>query len=236
MTIAKIIKGSGSLSMNTDLVPEYPPFTYGSGQHLAQGEYYWYAYSGAGNPWDNRYTGVTNIDFSDFYSTAQLPFVKITRGTYTLNSGSVLGQPSNWLTGHVVSGFCDYGYDGSGGVFIGSMSTNYGGSGGYDSPGKWYMAYGGVGGATYFILRQCLYNASVGEIMVRVGGTTRNIADGYFGSGIAWPTTTSTAAIVTYGSGVSDGLSAPYNTLRYIGTATSYTAFNSSTYRLTVTD
>lgn len=100
-----------------------------------------------------------NIDINTFGGGTRAPYSTISSDSYTLNSGSILGQPSGWNSGDVLYGFSSYGYDGSGGVSIGTITSS---DGTFVSP----FDSSGYG---YYSLRQALFNSTNNQFVIRLG-------------------------------------------------------------------
>ena len=100
--------------------------------------------------------GSSDISMAAFYGGTRSPYFRCSSGTYTLNSNSVLGQPAGWSTGHVLKGYSNYGYDSSGGVFVGSITD------GIDA------IYTPFSPQRFVSLRQALWNTTNGTYMIRL--------------------------------------------------------------------
>jgi hypothetical protein len=108
----------------------------------------------------------SNIHMNTFAGGTRAPYTTIAQtASYTINSNTIIGQPSGWNVGHVLNGFCDYGFEsGGGGVYFGSIPYS-------DST---FVSPFDSSANGYFTLRQAIYNYNNGQFMIRLDNPYTN--------------------------------------------------------------
>lgn len=145
----------------------------------------------------------SNVNMGMFRGTLRFPVYAHVPGTKTLSTGPS-GFPASWVASDNIQGYCDYGFDGVGGIIIGTFNGVAASS---PAPSLLFTI-----GSTSYILRQLLYNTNRGQGIIRISTTAGGASPptGIVLGGFDIPS--GTGDFGTFSAGTQENVSGDYTT------------------------